>query len=95
MKVSLCIIATLAAFSTAAVAQDIKQDQKAPAPTVQATVMSDSEMDKVTAGAGFGTDTAAPHAEGPTHGISQHAISNAQSPGQPGFGNCTAGHAIC
>jgi hypothetical protein len=52
MKLSLCVIGTLAVFSTAAMAQDIKQDQKAPASAAQATVMSDSEMDKVTAGNG-------------------------------------------
>ena len=51
MKVSLCVIAMFAGVSTAAVAQDLKQDQKKePAPAVQATVMSDSELDKVTAG---------------------------------------------
>jgi hypothetical protein len=38
------------AGSTAAVAKDLKQDKKATAPTVKATVMSESEMDKVTAG---------------------------------------------
>ena len=47
---SVCVLAILAAASTAAVAKDLKQDQKAPAPTVKAT-MSDAEMDKVTAGA--------------------------------------------
>ena len=39
-----------AAASTAAVAGEIKQDQKSATPTVSATQMSDAEMDKVTAG---------------------------------------------
>ena len=39
-----------AAASTAAVAKDLKQDKKAAAPTVSAQQMTDSEMDKVTAG---------------------------------------------
>ena len=54
--------------------------------------MSDSEMDKVTAGFGFGTDTAAPHSQGPTMEFDPHARLIASSPGQPGFGNCTAQH---
>ena len=56
MKVSLCVIAVLAGVSTAAVAQDLKQAQKAPAPAVKAQVMSDSEMDKVTAGSTVSVD---------------------------------------
>ena len=35
---------------TAAVAKDLKQDQKNSAPAVSAAQMSDAEMDKVTAG---------------------------------------------
>jgi opacity protein-like surface antigen len=51
MKKSVCAFAILAvAVSTAAVAEDIKQDQKANAAAVSATQMTDSEMDKVTAG---------------------------------------------
>jgi opacity protein-like surface antigen len=47
MKKIVCALAILAAASTAAVAKDVKQDQKA-APAVSATQMTDSEMDKVT-----------------------------------------------
>ena len=52
MKKLTCVLAILAAASTAAVAKDLKQDKKATAPAAKATVMSDSEMDKVTAGSG-------------------------------------------
>jgi hypothetical protein len=51
MKKITCVLAILAAASTAAVAKDLKQDRNAPAPTVTATQMSDADMDKVT-GAG-------------------------------------------
>jgi hypothetical protein len=52
MKKITCVLAILAAASTAAMAKDLKQEQKtAPVPTVAATQMSDAEMDKVTAGA--------------------------------------------
>jgi|SRR5215468_6924290 len=48
-KTVLCALAVLAAaVSTSAVAKDLKQDRKAPA--VSTTQMSDSEMDRVTAG---------------------------------------------
>jgi hypothetical protein len=48
---SVCVLAILAAaVSTSAVAKDLKQDKKASAPAVSATQMTDSEMDKVTAG---------------------------------------------
>ena len=50
MKTITCVLAILAAASTAAVAKDLKQDKKATAPDVAATQMSDAEMDKVTAG---------------------------------------------
>jgi hypothetical protein len=53
MMKSVCVLAILAAASTAAVAKDLKQDKKASAPTVAATQMTDAEMDKVTAGAGL------------------------------------------
>ena len=57
-------ILAAAAISTAAVAKDLKQDQKATAPAVSATQMTDAEMDRVTAGGnpdasvGFGLFTA-------------------------------------
>jgi opacity protein-like surface antigen len=64
MKKSVCVLAVLAAaVSTSAVAKDLKQKQ---VPTVSATQMTNSEMDKVTAGAqggqgnGFGEGTGAP-----------------------------------
>jgi len=55
MRKSACVLAVLAAaVSTSAVAKDLKQDTKAPAPTIAAQ-MSDAEMDKVTAaGNAFG-----------------------------------------
>ena len=47
MKKLVCVLAALAAaVSTSAVAKDIKQNKQA----VSATRMSDSEMDRVTAG---------------------------------------------
>jgi hypothetical protein len=50
MKRITCVLAILAAASTASVAKDLKQDKKATAPEVAATQMTDAEMDKVTAG---------------------------------------------
>ena len=58
MKKLAYVLAILAAASTAAVAKDLKQGNKASAPAVAATQMSDAEMDKVTAGQGFGVETA-------------------------------------
>jgi opacity protein-like surface antigen len=47
MKKSVCVLAVLAAaVSTSAVAKDLKQNKQA----VSATQMTNSEMDKVTAG---------------------------------------------
>jgi opacity protein-like surface antigen len=52
MKKSVCVLAVLAAtVSTSAVAKDLKQEKKAPA--ISATQMTDSEMDRVTAGFRF------------------------------------------
>jgi len=51
MKKLTCVLAILAAASTAALAKDLKQDKKdTTPPTVSATQMNHSEMDKVTAG---------------------------------------------
>jgi len=50
MKKLTCVLAILAAASTAAMANDLKQGKKSMAPTVTATEMTDAEMDKVTAG---------------------------------------------
>jgi hypothetical protein len=83
MKTITCVLAILAAASTAAVANDLKQDKKAAAPTVSATQMSDAEMDRVTAGAGFGIGTAQ---ENPGHGSAVGRPSF--SPGAPGSGRC-------
>jgi hypothetical protein len=65
MTKSVCVLAVLAAaVSTSSVAKDLKQSKQAPA--VSATQMTNSEMDKVTAGAqgglgnGFGQGTGAP-----------------------------------
>jgi hypothetical protein len=54
MKKLTYVIAILAAASTAAVAKDLKQDKKT---SVSAKQMSDADMDKVTAGAGYGPTT--------------------------------------
>jgi opacity protein-like surface antigen len=52
MTKSVCVLALLAAaVSTSAVAKDLKQNKQAPA--VSATQMTDSEMDRVTAGLSF------------------------------------------
>jgi hypothetical protein len=59
MKKLTCVLAIVAAASTAAVAKDLKQDNKTTSAAVAATQMSDTEMDKVTAGQnGFGVETA-------------------------------------
>jgi hypothetical protein len=50
MKKLVYVLAILAAASTAAMAKDLKQDNKAKAPAVSASQMTDAEMDKVTAG---------------------------------------------
>ena len=53
MKTITCVLAVVAAASTAAVAKELKQDQKGSVLAVSATRMSDAEMDKVTAGSAF------------------------------------------
>jgi hypothetical protein len=53
MKKLTYVLAILAAASTAAMANDLKQDKKATAPAISATQMNDAEMDKVTAGRAF------------------------------------------
>jgi uncharacterized protein YdeI (BOF family) len=49
MKKVTCALAILAAASTAALANDIKQDNQTT-PGVSATQMTDAEMDRVTGG---------------------------------------------
>ena len=93
MKKIVYVLAILAAASTAAVAKDLKQDKKTTAPAVAATQMTDTEMDKVTAGQGFGVQTASEHTENALHsgfGLDV-AGGRAQSPTPPGQGVCTAG----
>jgi hypothetical protein len=97
MKKLTYVLAILAAASTAALAQDLKQDQKATAPAVSANRMSDSEMDKVTAGQGFGVQTAGEHTGNVSHsgfGLDT-AGGHAHPPGPPGLGLCTAGRGVC
>jgi hypothetical protein len=97
MKKLTYVMVILAAASTAAMAGDLKQDKNAPAPTVAATQMNDAEMDKVTAGQGFGVQTAGEHTGNVSHsgfGLDT-AGGNARSPGPPGLGLCTAGRAVC
>jgi len=66
MMKSVSALAVMMALSmTAAVAKDLKQDKAPPAPAVKAKVMSDAEMDKVTAGdVGLGVLTAASNGDG-------------------------------
>ena len=46
------VVAVIAATcSSVAFAGEVKQDKKAPVPSVKTTTMSDADMDKVTAGA--------------------------------------------
>jgi len=73
------IAAVAVSVSGAAFAKDLK-----------GIVMTDSEMDKVTAGTGFGLDNAVTKNvaafAGINNGIDAHAKNVAQSAGNPGFG---------
>jgi hypothetical protein len=89
------VLAILAAASTAAVAKDLKQDNKASsnAPMISAAQMNDAEMDKVTAGQGQGVTTAGEHDANlgnSSFGLGI-AAGHAHSPQAPGHGVCTAG----
>jgi hypothetical protein len=95
MKTITCVLAILAAVSTAAVAKDLKQDKKATAPTVAATQMSDAEMDRVTAGQGFGVATASEHTSAVLHSEFGLLTADSHSQGLRGRGLCTAGLAAC
>jgi hypothetical protein len=76
MRKSAYLLAILvAAASTAAAAKDLKRDQKATAPAVSATQMTDAEMDKVTAGD-------APNQGGP-YSVSVGAAALSQEVGGP------------
>jgi hypothetical protein len=93
MKKLTCVLAILAAASTAAVAKDLKQSQKATqAPGVSAAQMTDSEMDRVTAGASFDTGLGIGTAlDNPANAQSQYptATPGGQSNASPGNGVCT------
>lgn len=101
MKKLVCTFTILAAaaISTAAVAKDLKQDQKSTAPGVSAAQMSDSEMDRVIGGFGYGLTTAGTGGRGtalpPTTCVdSSPPASCLLDPGNavfhPGYGNSTA-----
>jgi hypothetical protein len=83
MKVFL-IAAVAVAISGAAFAEDLK-----------GTVMTDSEMDKVTAGAGFGVGTALKHTGNASHSFTGLDTARSQSGKFVGAGLCTAGRAFC
>jgi hypothetical protein len=91
MKKFTCVLAILAAASTAAVAKDLKQDQKATAPAISsAAQMSDAEMDRVVGGLfGYGLTTAEAGS-----GIAPPAATFLLPPGNavfgPGYGTSTA-----
>ena len=96
MRKSVFVIAVIAAAcSSVAFAGEVKQDKKAPAPVVKSTIMSNADMDKVTAGAGFGNCTAAGIC-GPGQGNPQGEPGLHGNSGRlPGLGNCTAGKFSC
>jgi len=75
-----------AACSSVAFAGEVKKDN-AHAPAVKATTMSDADMDKITAGAGFGLLTVFSNNGGFANG-NPHLGAMDHPPA--GFGNCTA-----
>jgi hypothetical protein len=85
-----------AACSGVAMAGELKQDQKAAGPAVKGQVMSDSEMDRITAGftsngPGFGRLTASDNTNNVFHsnpGIDR-AFNNAPNGIGPGCGRNT------
>jgi len=100
MRKSVFVAAVIAAaFSTVAMAGDLKQDKKTTTPAVTATQMSDAEMDKVTAGfdgvicdvpgGGCGTLTAS-GVLGPGQGNPHFTPPSTGSGVVPGFGRLTA-----
>jgi opacity protein-like surface antigen len=96
MKKITCVLAIFAAALTAAVAKDLKQDKKATAPTVAAAQMTDSEMDRVTAGEGFGVGTAFDHNGGRQNWTFGLSTATVHSGDNPGHGVCTtAQSAFC
>jgi hypothetical protein len=91
MRKSVFVLAVIgAACSSVAFAAEVKKD-KAHAPAVKATTMSDADMDKVTAGAGFGNLTAdGTYGPGQGNPMGDPGL-HGRSPVTPGLGNCTAG----
>jgi hypothetical protein len=89
MRKSVFVLAVIgAACSSVAFAGEVKQT-KAAAPVVKATTMSDAQMDKVTAGNGFGILTAS-GINGPGNGNPMgEPGEHGKSPVMPGFGVCT------
>lgn len=93
MRKSVITLAILAAgLSSAAVAKDMK---KATAPTASATRMTDAEMERVTAGHGYGIDTARGVDGDPGRGNAYATnLGTGQYAGptsvQPGYGKYTA-----
>jgi hypothetical protein len=79
-----------AAASTVAVAGEIKQDQKSATPTVSATQMSDTEMDKVTAGSAADVENQFPFigvwVNAPKNNLSGHPGQGYPSPGDKPLG---------
>ena len=83
------IAAVAVAISGTAYAKDLK-----------GSVMTDSEMDKVTAGSlppgnGVGTAGGNGYQNGFNNGLYPHAFDHYQSPSAPGFGHCTANRPSC
>jgi len=94
MKSVSALAIVMALSMTAAVAKDLKQDKAPPAPAVKGQVMSDSDMDKVTAGhPGFQTGKGIGTAEAnPGRG---HAVGRPDFvPGAPGSGEMREPHKL-
>ena len=87
---SLFVAIALVAVCSVVNAAEVKKDSKAP--VVAGKTMTDTDMDKVTAGAGTGVQTAFGITDNVLH--AKNAIDNIAgpaSPRTPGFGTCTAG----
>jgi hypothetical protein len=87
MRKSIVVLAMLAAATSVAVAKDLNQDKKAEVPAVAAKQMTDADMDKVTAGDGFGLSTACCASSN----VLDHLQSDLGRRGvDPGYGQITA-----
>jgi hypothetical protein len=91
MKKIVYALAILAAASTAAMANDLKENKKSTAPAISATQLNDAEMDRVTAGQGFGIGTAVDHNGGLTNWGFGISTATTHSGDNPGHGVCTTG----